>query len=66
MQTLEHAAKIAVRDCMGVSKNEDVLIITDSEKRKIGQALFEAAQEFGAEAFLMEMTPIPARPLTGN
>jgi leucyl aminopeptidase (aminopeptidase T) len=57
MQTLEHAAKMAVRDCMGVSKNENVLIITDSEKRKIGQALFQAAQEFGAEAFLMEMTP---------
>jgi leucyl aminopeptidase (aminopeptidase T) len=57
MQTLENAAKIAVRDCMGVSKSEDVLIITDSEKRKIGEALFLAAQEFGAEAFLMEMTP---------
>jgi leucyl aminopeptidase (aminopeptidase T) len=57
MQTLENAAKIAVRDCMGVSKTENVLIITDSEKRKIGEALFKAAQKYGAEAFLMEMTP---------
>jgi leucyl aminopeptidase (aminopeptidase T) len=42
---------------MAVKKQENVLIITDTLKRKIGQALFEAAQEFGAEAFLMEMTP---------
>jgi len=57
MKNLEHAARIAVRDCMGVQKDEEVLIITDSLKRNIGMALFAAAQEMCKEAYIFEMKP---------
>ena len=57
MQNLEHAARIAVRDCMGVQKEESVLVITDAPKRNIGMALFEAAQEMCEEAYFFEMKP---------
>jgi leucyl aminopeptidase (aminopeptidase T) len=42
---------------MGVQKDEAVLVITDAPKRKIGMALFEAAQELGQEAYFFEMKP---------
>lgn len=55
MTDLEKAAQIAVRDCMAVKATEDVLIVTDGLRREIGYALYEAAMEFGREAFLLEM-----------
>lgn len=36
---------------------EQVLIITDDKKLPIGTALYNAAQDLGAEALLMAMTP---------
>lgn len=55
MNDLQKAAQIAVRDCMAVKSEEDVLVVTDPERREIGYALYEAALEFGREAFLLEM-----------
>lgn len=63
MQSLEHAARIAVKDCMGVQQDESVLIITDPPKRNIGMALFQAALEIAEEAFLLEMK---AREINGQ
>ena len=40
--SLEDGAKTAVNICMGVKKGEKVLIITDTVKEKIGEALFQA------------------------
>jgi aminopeptidase len=54
---LERAAEIAVIQCMGVGKDETVLVVTDSPKRSIGQALFNAAQNSAKEAFLLEIKP---------
>ncbi|MBI4547313.1 MAG: aminopeptidase [Ignavibacteriae bacterium] len=51
------AALIAVRDCMGVKKNENVLIITDEPMRNIGYALRQAAKEVGNEVLFVEMLP---------
>ena len=55
MSNLQNAALIAMRDCMAVKKNETVLVITDELRKNIGCALYEAAQELGDEAFLLEM-----------
>ena len=50
-------AKTAVITCMGVKKGEDVLILTDTEKEEIGEALFEVAQEVKANAMIVKMQP---------
>ncbi len=50
-------AKIAIHTCMGVKKGEDVLIITDTEKEAIGEALFQVALEARAEAIIVKMLP---------
>jgi aminopeptidase len=55
MNELNKAAYIAVRDCMAVKKDENILVITDPKRRKIGYALYEAAMDLGKEAFLLEI-----------
>lgn len=42
-QQLENAAKIVIEKCLGVKKDETVLIITDLFAEKIGNALYDAA-----------------------
>lgn len=42
---------------MGVARGENVLIITDNEKRDIGEALYQAALDLGAEAVMITMKP---------
>ena len=54
---LEDAAKIAIKQCMAVKKNENVLIIVDKANCPIGQSLFDEAIKVGAEVVMMEMTP---------
>ncbi len=51
------AATIALRDYMGLSDDETLLIITDEIKREIGQAMFEAGKQLCQEAFYIEMAP---------
>jgi aminopeptidase len=51
------AARVAVRDCMGVKNDEKVLVITDEPLRTIGYALWAAAKEIGAEVLLIEILP---------
>lgn len=54
---LFHAAETALRDCLKLKKEETLLIVTDSEKEMIGQALWYAAQEMCKEPMLMLMNP---------
>jgi aminopeptidase len=54
---LQSASLIAVRDCMGTRAGERVLVVTDAPLRVIGYALREAAQDLGADVFLVEMLP---------
>jgi len=54
---LSSAALIAVRDCMGLRKNENVLIVADEPMRNIAYALWGAVRELGNEVLLIEMTP---------
>jgi len=52
---LDSASTIAIRDCMGVKKNEKILVITDEQKREIGLSLHENAVRLGYESLLVEM-----------
>lgn len=56
MDLIEIAAGV-LSSCMNVKKNESVLVITDDQKLKIGQALYQAAKKMGAEALLVTMEP---------
>ncbi|UCG69266.1 MAG: aminopeptidase [Thermoplasmata archaeon] len=51
-------ARTAVKTCMGVKKGEVVLILTDTEKEAIGDALFQVArEETRANALIVKMQP---------
>ena len=52
---LDKASRIAIKDCMGAKKKEKILVVTDENKREIGQSLYINALELGHEAFLLEM-----------
>jgi len=52
---LKNAALIALRDCMGLNKEETLLIITDEHKKEIGIALHEVGKEICKESLLIEM-----------
>lgn len=44
--------------CMDVKAGETVLVVTDDEKFQIGQTLYQAAKELGADAMLVTMSPV--------
>lgn len=54
---LKDAARNVLINCMGVQKNESILIVVDEFTRVIGNALWEEAKNLGAEAMIMEMIP---------
>jgi len=55
--TLEDGARNTVFTCLGVKKGEKVLVLVDSEKKKIGEAFFTAAVDAGAEAVMVKILP---------
>jgi leucyl aminopeptidase (aminopeptidase T) len=55
--SLEKGAKKVINDCMGVLPGEKVLIISDTQKQPIGEALFNAAIKAKSEAMFMLMLP---------
>jgi len=57
MSTVQESAMNTMAGCMGVKKGESVLVICDAPLRRIGFALWEAANELCAEAMLLEITP---------
>lgn len=60
---LANASVIALRDCMGLQKQETLLIITDEIKREIGLALHQAGKELCKESLLIE---IKSREINGQ
>jgi len=52
---LSIASDRVIKDCMGVQKGEEVLIIVDAKSRKIGEALFRSCRDIGAEGMIMEI-----------
>ncbi len=63
LQKLDKACNIALKDYMGLSPEETILIISDENKRDIGLALLEQGKLLGKEAFYVEMK---ARELNGE
>jgi len=57
MDKLMEAARVAVRECLALRAEELALVVTDSNKRRIGEAIWEAAKEVGSDAVLVEMIP---------
>jgi leucyl aminopeptidase (aminopeptidase T) len=51
------ASTIAIRDCMGATVGESVLIVTDEPLRRIGYALRQAAGDLGHDVMLIEILP---------
>jgi len=55
--TLKKGARVAVRDCLNVKKGEKVVVVTDTIKESIGEALFATAEERKSEVVLVKMLP---------
>lgn len=56
MNLVEIGSRV-LTSCMAVKASETVLVVTDDEKLQIGQALYQAAKELGADAMLVTMSP---------
>ena len=56
MNLVEIGSRV-LASCMAVKASETVLVVTDDEKLQIGQALYQAAKELGADAMLVTMSP---------
>ena len=54
---LSQGSKTVVEKCLKIQKDEKVLIVTDENKLKMGQALFDAAKSAGAKPFLLMSMP---------
>ncbi len=63
MDKLNNASFIALRICMGIRKEETLLIVTDEIKREIGLALHEAGKTLCKESILVE---IQSREINGQ
>ena len=60
---LKDAAIIALKDCMGLKKEEVLLIVSDETKREIALSLHEAGKELCKESLWIEMK---AREINGQ
>lgn len=54
---LTEIGKSILSSCMDVKPGENVLIVTDDEKYTIGKALYDAANELGADGMIVSMKP---------
>lgn len=63
MKTLIEISKNILTECMGLKKDETLLVITDTLKYDIGNALYHAGLELGCESLLMSMK---ARSVSGE
>lgn len=57
MPDLAPAVDTVINRCLAVREGEQVLVITDSTRRTIGEALRDGAEAAGGEAVLMVMQP---------
>ncbi|MDL2229786.1 aminopeptidase [Treponema sp. OttesenSCG-928-L16] len=52
---IRKGARIVIADCLGAKEGETFLVVTDPKKRKIGEALYEEAEELGLKAHFLLM-----------
>ena len=60
---LQKSSVIALRDCLNLKENENLLVLTDDRTQTIGEALFSVGTEIGNEAVLVVM---PEREVNGQ
>ena len=60
---LQKSSVIALRDCLNLKENENLLVLTDDRTHTIGEALFSMGKEIGNEAVLVVM---PEREVNGQ
>jgi len=53
--SLQKSAMSAVKDCLGMKPNETLMILIDPNKKDVGEALFKAAKQVGAEPMIVIM-----------
>ncbi|MBH0330611.1 aminopeptidase [Brevibacillus brevis] len=53
--TLIESSKAILINCLALQANETFLVVADERKRDIGEAIWEAGKQLGAEAMLMVM-----------
>ncbi|WP_380674568.1 aminopeptidase [Salinigranum sp. GCM10025319] len=56
---LDEAAETAVRQCLALSPGEAFVVVTDDERRGIGQRLYDAGREVTDDAVLVQYPPGP-------
>ena len=54
---LSQAAGTAVNQCLDVAADESVVVVTDDERERIGEALYEAASDVTADATVLRYPP---------
>jgi leucyl aminopeptidase (aminopeptidase T) len=52
---LERAASVALRTCMGLKKDESLLVVYDARQDKIAKSIFNAGCEIGSKADLLKI-----------
>ncbi|QLC33572.1 aminopeptidase [Halarchaeum sp. CBA1220] len=57
MPTLREAADTAVVQCLGITADDTVVVVTDDERRPIGQALYEAARDVTDDVTVLQYPP---------
>lgn len=55
--TARNGANTAISECMKAKKDEEVLIVTDTDKEEIGRLLYDAAKNNDTEPLLIKMEP---------
>ncbi|GGL34333.1 aminopeptidase [Halarchaeum grantii] len=57
MPTLREAADTAVVQCLGITADDTVVVVTDDERRPIGHALYEAARDVTDDVTVLQYPP---------
>jgi len=55
--SLRDAAETAIEQCLAVGREESCAVVTDDERRPIGEALYEVASEVTDDAVLLRFPP---------
>ncbi|WP_136687542.1 aminopeptidase [Halorhabdus amylolytica] len=55
--TLRDPAETAVRQCMGLEPDESCLVVTDDERRPIGEALYSVASAITDDSMIVQYPP---------
>lgn len=57
MNSLQEAALVVIQDCMGIKKEETVLVLTDEPCSKIGKTIYDIGRDLCKEIYFLEMKP---------